>query len=215
MTGASLWDASYAALWVLMAINTVVLVAMVRQVGVVLLRMGQIQAPRSREGPEIGDILRIEELPVRFKAEPRRRLLVFLSPDCGLCKELVPATNAVARGYGDRFDVLMIVDGDEARVKAWGADARSHVAMIAARNALSRYGIPGAPFACITNHEDAVLACAWVNHLEHLEALIRSCPQHLPHDAHANVDNNSAGNSTVTLVPRMGGAGDGESDQVV
>ncbi|HXF35952.1 MAG TPA: hypothetical protein VNO17_02085 [Actinomycetota bacterium] len=202
-----------------MAINTVVLIAMVRQVGVVLLRVGQIQAPRSREGPRVGDILRIEELPVGFQAgateeRPPRRLLVFLSPDCGLCKELVPAANAVARGYGNRFEIFMIVDGDEARVQEWGADAQSHVAMIAAEDALTRYGIPGAPFACITNREDAVLACAWVNHLDHLEALIRSCPQHLPHEVHADGDT-STGIATATFVARIGGGPDGASHQAV
>jgi methylamine dehydrogenase accessory protein MauD len=220
MTGAGLSDVSYAALWILVAVNTIVLVAMVRQVGVVLLRVGQIQAPRSGDGPRVGEVLRIRELSapseVAVPADntPLRRLLVFLSPDCGLCRELVPAANAVARGYGDRFDVFMIVDGDEARVQGWSSEARSRVPMIAARDALDRYGIPGAPFACIINHADAVLASAWVNHMEHLEALIRSCPRDLPHDVHSNGDRPAVG-SSPTVVPLTEGAADGEHTHTV
>lgn len=189
MLAFGLWDASLAALWVLVLVNTIVLVALVRQVGVVLLRVGQVVAPRSSSGPSPGDVLAIPELsrlgsnPLRGAfdriaddGEHRPRVLVFLSPDCGLCHEMVPAANAVAVTYRSRFEVIQVVDLDQDSLLQWVAETKSRTSVIAVPGVLKNYDIPGTPFACIVGDGDVIMASGWVNHLEHLEALIRSCP---------------------------------------
>lgn len=189
MIALGLWDASFAALWILALIQTVVLISLVRQVGVLLLRVGQVFAPRSGSGPSSGDRLTIPEINSPEAAGPwgryggeqksgeRRRVLLFTSPDCGLCRDLVPSANAVAQKYASEFEIIIVADGEFDEMLEWAEETRAKIPVVAVPDVVKKHDIPGTPFAAIVDDRNIVLASGWVNYLEHLESLMRSCPK--------------------------------------
>lgn len=179
MTKWGLFDVAYGALWVLVILNTVVLVALVRQVGILLLRVGQVAPARALEGPAEGETLRIPALPTpsqpKRATDAFRRLIVFVSIDCGTCQAIVPAVDAVAKTYPE-YHPILVADAEEQEVRRWLRDVRARdVPAVALPGILKELEIPGTPFACVVDDSDNVLASGGVNHLDHIETLIRRC----------------------------------------
>ena len=135
-----------AVLAVTVAVLSVLVLALYRQVGVLTLRIGPRAALElAEEGPEIGlDAPPLAELPRR---EPV--LVAFFSADCRLCRELAPAVRALAR------------EGLAVRVVYEEAD----------RESFTRWNVPGTPF--VVHVVDGVVAAkGLVNNLEQLDDLV-------------------------------------------
>jgi|SRR5581483_1222411 len=175
MVGSTLFNVTFALLWILTILNSLVLLAMVRQVGVVLLRVGQIAPARPVGGPVAGDRLTVPGLPqLEAGISTPYRLLLFVSLHCGTCAQMIPAANAVARKYRD-FEVVLVGDASPAELSHWARENGAKVRAVAAPNVIRSYGIPGTPFACVLDAQDVVLRVGGVNHLDHIETLITSC----------------------------------------
>jgi len=110
------WLASYVVLWVITATMFVVLLVVLRQLGLMYVRGGG--APRLEEGPPIGAIIPpFEEMEDGTQAEIRfpdavvdLNLLLFTSPHCRICEEVLRELGGVTRDFDAR--VLVVSEGD-------------------------------------------------------------------------------------------------------
>src|SRR6266542_1070177 len=106
-------------------------------------------------------------------ADDKLTLLTFVSTSCGTCDALVPALNAVARSYSARIVPLVVAREDAGELTRWAKMNRLKVPTLSAPEAFERYGVDGTPYAFVLDEKDRVAARGGVNHLEHLESLIR------------------------------------------
>lgn len=95
----SIWIATYVLLWLAVIVLSVVVVALLRQVGVLHARMRPMGVHFAGEGPE-----RLEAAPGAASIDYSRNaltLIAFTSPTCEICKELIPSLDAIRREYTD------------------------------------------------------------------------------------------------------------------
>jgi methylamine dehydrogenase accessory protein MauD len=171
------WLVSYVVLWALVAFLTLVVVALARQVGTLHLRLGPRGALEvDDEGPPLGEApegvravdLDGREASVGGTGEPQ--LLVFVSPGCPVCRDILPSIPAAARA--GRLSPYVIADsGPEETVRYYRHEpARARV--LAAPGIARDYRVPGTPYAVVLDVMGVVRAKGTVNTLEQLEGLI-------------------------------------------
>lgn len=171
------WVASYVVLWLLVATLAVVVVALARQIGTLHLRLGPRGALEiDDEGPALGDALPPHELgdiddrPVTVGGPGRAQLLLFVSPGCHVCEQVLPSLHAIGRDLTPL--VLSDVDAHETARAYAGRDLQARV--VPARDVVASYDIPGTPFVIVLDDAGIVRAKGTVNNLEQLEGLIDS-----------------------------------------
>lgn len=164
-----------ALLTTLTLLNSVAVIALIRQVGLLHLRVKPVPALEGEGGPSPGDLLSfdaaIRELP-GIDAEVERILLGFFSPTCALCAPLLPAFRAIAATQGTEEAVALVTDADRERAEEYLQEKRIDLPLIAETDAFKANQVPGAPFAVVSDAEGRVLASGVVNTLENVELLL-------------------------------------------
>jgi hypothetical protein len=149
------WTAAFLAQWVLLVVLCVVVVALARQVGTLHLRLGPRGALEiDTEGPAVGEAPPAVEARAAdgtslvLGGQGGRRLVLFSSPTCTVCREVAPAVPAAARAA----DLLAQVVHDPAAERA--------------------FEVPGTPFLLVFDEMGIVRAKGTVNTLEQVEGLV-------------------------------------------
>src|SRR5690242_3162339 len=105
--------------WIVILGLGLALVALARQVGVLHVRLAPAGALLGGKGPVVGepapvlDALTMEGAPVtigKALAKSRMQLLLFVSPHCPLCKELIPIARNFART--ESLDIVFVGDDE-------------------------------------------------------------------------------------------------------
>jgi methylamine dehydrogenase accessory protein MauD len=175
---------SNAALWVLVLVLSAVVLALVRQVGVLHERIAPAGALMLNRGPTVGEpapVLEVADLDghaLRLgsaREDGRSTLLLFVSPGCPVCKSLLPAVKSSRRDERAWMDVVLASDGDarEQRefVRAQGLDGVPYVVSAALGLA---YQVGRLPFAALLDEHGILRARGLVNSREHLESLFEA-----------------------------------------
>jgi methylamine dehydrogenase accessory protein MauD len=168
---------SYVALWILVVLQTVVVVVAIRQIGVLHLRLGGRGAMALSAGPPIGQSapsfvgLDIDGKPVESPWNAgKSSLLVFVSPGCGACPEVIPSIRAIRRSDRRHVEILLISatpgDGNVEFAR------KSHCPVIVDSDLVSAYSIDAMPYAMAIDRDGVVRAKGIVNQIEHLEGLL-------------------------------------------
>jgi methylamine dehydrogenase accessory protein MauD len=169
------WAASYAALWLLVVVLCLVVVALARQIGALHLRLGPRGALEvDAEGPPLGqamasiEVTDLQGRSVTIGGAADPRLLLFVSPGCGICEQVLPALDPIGR-HSD-LAPLVVTDADpgEAARAVQGTKAPTVSSLDVAR----AYDIPGTPYVVILDENGVVTAKGTVNNLEQLEGLV-------------------------------------------
>jgi hypothetical protein len=149
------WAAAFVVQWVLLAVLTVVVVALARQIGVLHLRLGPIGALEADdEGPALDSSPPVVEArgndgtTMLVGGPGPERLLAFVSPTCPICDHVLPSLPAAAAASGLVTQVV--------------SDPRLE----------ETYDVPGVPFVVILDERGLVRAKGTVNSLEQVEGLI-------------------------------------------
>lgn len=149
------WTAAFVAQWILLVVLCVVVVALARQVGTLHLRLGPRGALEiDSEGPALGEALPAVEARATdgtslvLGGPGGRRLVLFSSPTCIVCREVAPAVPAAA-GAADLMP--QIVHDPEAE---------------------RAFEVPGTPFVLVLDEMGIVRAKGTVNNLEQVEGLV-------------------------------------------
>jgi thiol-disulfide isomerase/thioredoxin len=161
------WAVAFVVQWVLLVVLAVVVVALARQVGTLHLRLGPRGALEiDTEGPELGGApppvaaTAADGSRVMVGGPGPRRIVLFSSPTCGVCKEVAPVIGPAAAAA--RFAAVVV--HDPALERAWD--------------------IPGTPFVVVFDGVGVVRAKGTVNNLEQVEGLLDSATRRMEEDAH-------------------------------
>jgi methylamine dehydrogenase accessory protein MauD len=178
------WGVSYAVLWLLVIALAVVVVALARQIGTLHLRLGPRGAlEMDDEGPALGDapdsfeVVTIDGKQVTVGGPGEAQLLMFVSPGCMVCEQVLPSINVVARSGSMTPYVLTDVDDFETN-KAF-APKRLPAAVASAAEVARSYGVPGTPYIVVLDQSGIVRAKGTVNNLEQMEGLVDTAQRRL------------------------------------
>jgi methylamine dehydrogenase accessory protein MauD len=166
------WVVSYLVLWSVVILTLVVLLIVLRQLGLIYLRSGT--ALQLDEGPELGAPFPMFEeldqrtgLPVRFPdRDAGISLLLFTTPQCGLCKEVLDATAVVSRHRELDTMVLSAGEADENDELLNLAGEMSFVVSLRRQREL---GVQTIPYGIVVGRDGVVLSKGTLNSLDDLE----------------------------------------------
>jgi methylamine dehydrogenase accessory protein MauD len=114
-----------------------------------------------------GELVSLSDLP----AVPR--MLVFASPGCLSCRELIPGLNEVRKTRGD-FDFLVVCRGDLESCQAFGRMNRLEAPMVVDTTGQIEkdYLVTLTPFAYLIDHDGRVVIRGIANDWRQLESLL-------------------------------------------
>jgi methylamine dehydrogenase accessory protein MauD len=173
------WAVSYAVLWVVVIALSVLVVALARQIGTLHLRLGPRGALEiDAEGPPLGEAPE----PVDLADTAGRRLavggpgdpqfLLFVSPSCPICREVLPSLG-VAASLGDMRPVVI---SDDQRMHP---EIPPGVPAVASPELAQAYRVPGTPYAVLLDGVGIVRAKGIVNTIEQMEGLVDTARRRL------------------------------------
>lgn len=178
------WAASYVVLWLLVVALAVVVVALARQIGTLHLRLGPRGAlEMDDEGPALGDapgsfdLRAIDGRDVTIGGDGEAQLLMFVSPGCMVCEQVLPSIPVIARSGSLVPYVLTDVDDFETE-RAFGPKKLA-AAVVPAAAVATRYSVPGTPYVVVLDGGGVVRAKGTVNNLEQMEGLVDTARRRL------------------------------------
>jgi methylamine dehydrogenase accessory protein MauD len=172
------WLASYVALWVLVAALALLVLALARQIGTLHLRLAprgalelDEEGPPLEEAPQRIDGRDADGRPVTIGGPGEAQLLLFVSPACSTCRDVLPSLPVAARA--GRMRPVAIADDDD-------LDGYPRAVPVVAGPDIARaYDIPGTPYAVVLDRLGVVRAKGTVNTLEQLEGLVGTARRRL------------------------------------
>lgn len=179
---------SYVFMWLLLVALFLLVLALVRQIGLIHRRIAPAYGARmDAQGPALGEIappLGAQDLAgnkVRLGyLEGKKTLLVFVSASCVACDEVAPALRSIARSERTSTKMILVNDGSSAGANAF---IRKHnlreIPMIASQTLREQYGVHGSPYALLIDEMGRVQTKGIVNGLEQLESLVRAHELHI------------------------------------
>jgi len=166
--------------WIVILGLGLALLALARQVGVLHVRLAPAGALLSGKGPVVGeaapvlDAMTMEGVPLAIGkplAKARMQLLLFVSPHCPLCKELIP----IAKNFGktEKLDIVFIGDDDPDEQRAMIARLEMGGLPFVNSSIVGRsFHVDRLPHAVLIGGDGTLLSKGLVNSREHLESLI-------------------------------------------
>jgi methylamine dehydrogenase accessory protein MauD len=171
-------------LWLLVVVLALVVLALVRQVGVLHERITPVGALMLAKGLKVGEVA--PTIPLEALSGPgltiggtrsdgRSLLVMFVSPTCPVCKALLPVLKSSRKSEAGWLDIVLASDGDLTEQRAFvaehGLDAFPYV--VSSPLGVS-YQVSRLPYAVILDHEGILRARGIINSREHLESLFEA-----------------------------------------
>jgi hypothetical protein len=162
---------------VIVAVDSLAVIALARQVGVLHLRAGQHPAPgppsaRPRPGPQPGSSLRLDVPPGLIGSQHELILYGFVRPECGACASALSAFTEVAAGLPGNERALLVSDRDEARTRAFLAANGVSLPVLTGPQLLRDNGIPATPYAVVADRVGRVMAASTASSAEQLAEVL-------------------------------------------
>ncbi len=157
--------------------------ALARQVGVLHERIAPAGALAMNQKVEVGDT--VLDVPVTDVAGASRMfgrnkhgksdLIFFLSPDCPVCKTLLPAVKSLEKHEQGWLDVTYASDGDIAVHRRYAKRKNIDPSRYLVSGQLGRsFGVSKLPYAVLIDETGRVTSLGLVNSREHLESLFEA-----------------------------------------
>ena len=166
--------------WIFLVALGVALLALARQVGVLHMRIAPAGALTTAGGPAVGALAPMLTLTTidgsrvaigRANSKDRLQLLMFVSPLCPMCKQLVPAVKSFTQR--ETVDVVFIGDDKlEDQMAMISALGISGIPFVNGFDAGHAYQVDKLPHAVLIDHSGKIVSKGLVNSREHLESLV-------------------------------------------
>lgn len=170
-------------LWIAVITLSVLVAALARQVGVLHERIAPAGALTLHQKVRVGDDAPILEIialdgktvQIGGARASRSQLLFFLSPDCPVCKTLLPIIRSVARAERRWVDIVLASDGDAAdhRRLVMSQDLGG-IPYILSEELGRTLGVSRLPYAVLIDEHGKIASLGLVNSREHLESLFEA-----------------------------------------
>ncbi|HWY63902.1 MAG TPA: thioredoxin-like domain-containing protein [Rhizomicrobium sp.] len=164
--------------WIVILGLGLALLALARQVGVLHVRLAPAGALLTGKGPVVGEaapvleVATIDGAPLAIgKARGRMQLLLFVSPHCPLCKDLIPIAKNFART--EKLDIVFVGDDvlDEQRAMIARLDMTG-LPFVNGSIVGRTFHVDRLPHAVLIGDNGTLLSKGLVNSREHLESLV-------------------------------------------
>ena len=166
--------------WVVILGLGLALLALARQVGVLHVRLAPAGALLSGKGPVVGeaapvlDALTMEGVSIAIGkplGKGLKQLLLFVSPHCPLCKELIPIAKNFAKT--EKLDIIFVGDDDPDVQRAMIARLEMGGLPFVNSSIVGRsFHVDRLPHAVLIGGDGVLLSKGLVNSREHLESLV-------------------------------------------
>jgi methylamine dehydrogenase accessory protein MauD len=174
----------------LVLLLAVVVVALARQIGTLHLRLGPRGALElDDEGPPLGtalpplDATDVDGRAVTVGGPGHPQLLLFVSPGCMVCEQVLPSIPVMAAG--GKLSPLVITDVDEEETRLAYRSKNPKAPLVGGRDFIARYDVPGTPYVIVTDELGIIRAKGTVNNLEQMEGLVSSARKRAEESIHA------------------------------
>lgn len=170
-------------LWTAVVVQALLIAALARQVGILHERIAPAGALTLHQKVEVGEVASpmtvttIEGAPIEIggKREGRSQLLFFASPDCPVCKTLLPVVRSAANAEADWLDIVVVGDGTKAEYQRLRDNHGLDRVPMVLSEALGRaFGVSKLPYAVLLDENGRVASLGLVNSREHLESLFEA-----------------------------------------
>jgi methylamine dehydrogenase accessory protein MauD len=175
---------SHVVLWALVVGLAAVVLALVRQIGILHERVAPAGALLGGESPRPGEAapaLELADLAGRSvrvggrESSGASTLLLFVSPSCPLCKALLPAARSLRDAERERLRLVLTSDGPRVEHERFVRDQGLAGEVYVLSTALGLlYQVGRLPHAVLLDAEGVVRARGLVNTREHLESLVEA-----------------------------------------
>ena len=157
--------------------------ALARQIGVLHERIAPAGALSVNQRVKVGDIA--PEMSLKAVdgasvsvggARAQSQLLFFLSPDCPVCKTLLPILKSMSKAEKDWLTLVLASDGDtEEKHRAFRTAEKLEDFPYVLSEALGRlYGVGKLPYAVLIDESGKVASMGLINSREHLDSLFEA-----------------------------------------
>lgn len=171
-------------LWMVVVCMGTVIYALTRQIGVLYERVAPAGALAMNQKLEVGQEapeLSLQTLDSKLitvggvLADKRSQLIFFASPDCPVCKTLMPAVKSAAKHEAKWLNLVIGSDGKnqdhQAYVKQQGLQDYPYVVS----ELLGKtYGVSKLPYAVLIDEKGKIASIGIVNSREHLDSLFEA-----------------------------------------
>ena len=174
---------SQLALWLAVVILAVLVAALARQVGLLHERIAPAGALAIGKQIAVGEPGPAMELPTLDGATAaiggaragRSQLLFFVSPDCPVCKSLLPVVRSAVAAERDWLDLILASDGPAAPHRAMiAAQGLEGVPYVLSEQLGRRLGVAKLPYGVLLDEDGRIAAFGLINSREHLESLFEA-----------------------------------------
>lgn len=173
-----------AVLWVMVIALSLVVLALVRQVGLLHERISPVGALMLAKGLKVGEaapvlsVADIEDRPLTVggaRADGKSLLVMFVSPTCPVCKVLLPVLKSSRRSEQSWLEIVLASDGDAAAQRAFvAAEGLAVFPYVVAESLGLGFQVSRLPFAVLIDPDGVLRARGIINSREHLESLFEA-----------------------------------------
>lgn len=166
--------------WLVIVGLGVLCLALARQIGVLHQRIAPMGAMMVEHGPPVHSaapqvpVHTLSGMPLTIGApspDGDSQLLLFVSPDCPLCRQLIPVVQRFARR--ESIETLFIGDDSDSRLRKMVLEYGLEMKTFINSAAVGRiYHVDKLPYAVLLTSDGRIAAKGLVNSHEHLESLI-------------------------------------------
>ncbi len=170
-------------LWVVVVTLAVVVLALVRQIGLLQARIAPVGALVPRETPKVGtpgapftlrdlrgDMVQIGGV----RSDGRSTLVVWVAPQCPVCKALLPALEALSRSESQWLDLVLASDGSVEEHREFLSALSPRLRYVLSTELGIAYQVPQLPYAVLLDPQGVVRGKGIVNTREHVESLFEA-----------------------------------------
>lgn len=171
-------------LWALVIALSLVVFALVRQIGVLHDRIAPTGALMLAKGLTVGEaapIVAVRDLDGQSRQvgapreDARSTLVMFVSPTCPVCKTLLPTLKSSSKSEHAWLDILLASDGEQAaHVDFRQKHGLGQLAYVLSPPLGIAYQINRLPYAVLLDESGTVVARGLINSREHLESLFEA-----------------------------------------
>lgn len=170
-------------LWIVVIVQSVIIYALLRQVGVLFERVAPAGALAMNQKLKVGQVapemtlqtLDNQLINIAGLERQKSQLLFFMSPDCPVCKSLLPALRAAAKDESHWIEVILASDGNTVDHKQFVKDYKLTKMPYVVSEILGKsYGVAKLPYGVVINEQGEIASMGILNSREHLDSLFEA-----------------------------------------
>jgi len=171
-------------LWILVLVLAAMVFALVRQIGILYERVAPAGALMAGSGLKTGEEIPVFDLEtiagqaIRIggkNSNGKSTLLFFLSPNCPVCKTLIPILTAMRKSEANWLEIIFSSDGDEKQHREWlRTNQLDSWPYILSEQLGMTMQVAKLPFAALIDENGILCARGLVNTREHIESLFEA-----------------------------------------